>query len=851
MSVQFTSNTHVCGIDSNTAISHRAFTMTAKAYLDSDTAGAAISLETTSSQYHELYWAGSATGWRVGVNYRNATNSRTIGTSATGVWVSVALVGQVNGSDGSELRGIIKPPGGALVGVTAPNPQYNDTLDNIHISAADTTLGSWFRGKIADVKIWSRALSDAEVDAEFASQAAASTANLICANYFDGGSISAALTSDVSNAAYANTWSNLDYAGVARSNPVYSADAPTYGSVAPTLSGAWTMPDTMPAAPGIGTVQSALATVEAGSAVSATLATAPTVDNLLVVKVSGFMQTATAITVTDNQRAGSPLGPNVYTQRILQQGSGSGAQMWAGIWTLRVPTDAVAPFTVTATPNAASNWISISVEEVDEVSAVSPIIGTPTGANGSSNAPAVNLASVASAPALITAVATSLSSVNTWIAVANWTAVRTREGTGALASIERRVATTGDYDPTWSLSAADSWAAAAIVLAESGGLVAPTITTTTLPNGTAGQAYPTQTLAATGSQPITWSVSAGSLPSGLGLNASLGTISGTLASNATSQSFTVRADNAAGNDTQALTITIGEAPAITTTTLASGVVGTAYHQPLIATGAQPIAWTQTGTLAPGLSLLAGAARNKIRNPAGIGYTNGVVGSGGAAPTNWVLDEQSSAGPQVTVTGGQTIGALQAVQIRLNGTPLRDYWAMLADLGSVAVSPASPGQAWSYQVTVAPVSGTIPTLTWSLYIQEFDSSNGFVRNVAASYSGVLAATQLISGSVTTGANTVYVRTILSLEGIQSASPVGARDFTFKVGGWQLEQAAAPTAFVDPRYAYVTGTPTAAGSYQITASATNSFGAASRPLTIAVGAAPVVAKRSSPWAKWLSK
>ncbi|MEN9807791.1 MAG: hypothetical protein RL756_2311 [Pseudomonadota bacterium] len=601
MSVQFTSNTHVCGIDSNNAISHRAFTITCKAYLDSDTAGAAISLETTSSQYHELYWAGSATGWRVGVNYRNATNSRTIGTSATGVWVSVALVGTVNGSDQSELRGLIQPPGGSVSAITAPNPQYNDTLDNIHISAADTTLGTWFRGKIADVKLWSRALSDAEVEAEFASQAAVSTTNLICANYFDGGSISAALSSNVSNAAYADTWSNLDYAGVARSNPVYSADAPTYASgSAPTLSGAWTMPDTVPAAPGIGTVQSAIASVESGASVSVTLPNAPEPDDVLVVKVSGFMQTATTIAITDNQRVGSPLGPNTYTQRILQQGTGAGAQMWAGIWTLRVPSDAVAPFTVTATPNAASNWISISVEEVDEVDVVTPVIGTPTGANGASNAPSVNLASVASAPALITAVATSLNSTAAWSAVANWTQVRTRSGTAALASIERRVATTGDYDPTWALSFSDSWAAAAVVLAESGGAVAPTITTTSLPAAVPGVPY-SQTLAATGSAPITWAIQSGALPTGLGLAVALGTITGTPIAGATSQTFTLRAENSTGNDTQELTITVGAAPSVTTASLASGTVGTAYSQTLAATGASPITWATMGALPPGLT----------------------------------------------------------------------------------------------------------------------------------------------------------------------------------------------------------------------------------------------------------
>mgnify|MGYP000234433891 CR=1 FL=1 len=56
---------------------------------------------------------------------------------------------------------------------------------------------------------------------------------------------------------------------------------------------------------------------------------------------------------------------------------------------------------------------------------------------------------------------------------------------------------------------------------------APSITTTNLPNGTVGTSYG-QTLAATGSGTITWSIADGSsLPAGLRLNKSTGEITGT------------------------------------------------------------------------------------------------------------------------------------------------------------------------------------------------------------------------------------------------------------------------------------------------------------------------------------
>lgn len=84
----------------------------------------------------------------------------------------------------------------------------------------------------------------------------------------------------------------------------------------------------------------------------------------------------------------------------------------------------------------------------------------------------------------------------------------------------------------------------------------PTVTTTTLPDGTIDSAY-SQTLAVTGGTgSITWTITAGALPTGLSLNASTGAITGT-ATVAGAFSFTVRAtDAAAAYDEQALSITI-------------------------------------------------------------------------------------------------------------------------------------------------------------------------------------------------------------------------------------------------------------------------------------------------------
>ena len=136
-------------------------------------------------------------------------------------------------------------------------------------------------------------------------------------------------------------------------------------------------------------------------------------------------------------------------------------------------------------------------------------------------------------------------------------------------------------------------------------LPALSVTTATLPDGTAGTAYISTTLDATGGiSPYTWSVPPGTLPPGLALSSS-GVISGTPSSPGTF-SFTVTvtdAENPAATATRTLSILVHPAPlAITTTSLAGGQVGSAYSQTLAATGGvTPYSWSVTG-LPPGLSV---------------------------------------------------------------------------------------------------------------------------------------------------------------------------------------------------------------------------------------------------------
>ena len=123
-------------------------------------------------------------------------------------------------------------------------------------------------------------------------------------------------------------------------------------------------------------------------------------------------------------------------------------------------------------------------------------------------------------------------------------------------------------------------------------ITAPSITTTSLPNGTIGLSY-SQTLDATGDTPITWSIDSGDLPNGLSLSSD-GIISGS-PTTAEMANFTVKAENgAASDDTKQFSITIDaphpETPGLTATTISLN-----FGNVTTGTVSQPISLGISGT----------------------------------------------------------------------------------------------------------------------------------------------------------------------------------------------------------------------------------------------------------------
>ena len=143
---------------------------------------------------------------------------------------------------------------------------------------------------------------------------------------------------------------------------------------------------------------------------------------------------------------------------------------------------------------------------------------------------------------------------------------------------------------------------------------APTITTSSLPDGKVGEAY-SQTLTADGTTPITWNIIGGTLPESLTLNETTGKISGTPTADGTAK-FTVKAENSAGSDTKELSIAITKAtPTEFTVTVTSGGNGTASASPAKAVAGAEI--TLSATPDKGYHL----KEWQVESPAGLVITN--------------------------------------------------------------------------------------------------------------------------------------------------------------------------------------------------------------------------------------
>lgn len=246
---------------------------------------------------------------------------------------------------------------------------------------------------------------------------------------------------------------------------------------------------------------------------------------------------------------------------------------------------------------------------------------------------------------------------------------------------------------------------------------APTVTTTTL-NALKDTVAFSQQLTATGNPVPTWSVTAGTIVSGLSLS-SAGLLSGA-PDTAGAYDFTVTATNSEGSDTQQYTgsVAVFVAPTITTTTLDSLSEDTAFSQTLVATGDTPITWAVTaGTIVPGLSLSSAGVLSGTPTTAGAyDFTVTATNAGGSDPQQYTGTVAAApVAPTVTTTtlDAMTVDSAFSQVLAADGdTPIT--WAVttgsvpaglsLSSGGTLSGTPTTEG-AYSFTVTATNAAGS--------------------------------------------------------------------------------------------------------------------------------------------------
>ncbi|WP_254064026.1 putative Ig domain-containing protein [Granulicella sp. S190] len=358
------------------------------------------------------------------------------------------------------------------------------------------------------------------------------------------------------------------------------------------------------------------------------------------------------------------------------------------------------------------------------------------------------------------------------------------------------------------------------------------------PSGTVGTAYTSTLIAAGGTAPLKWSVASGMLPAGLTFDTTSGVISGTPTAVGTS-SFTVQITDSSDIPD---TVTAAETIAVTTSN----------------SGTSP------------LTVIAG---NPPAGTVGVGYTTTLTASGGVTPYMWSV-----------ISGSLPAGlALSPATGVISGTPTtQGTFTFTAQAQDASGTTASAN--FSIKINAAAATLTLTGLPGATvgvpYTGTIGATGGTPPYTCAIVAGTLPAGLTLSGCVISGTPTVAGTTNITVTVTDSGSPVAtvtgpvtitvspaaltltvsslpngtvgvAYTATIGVAGGTSPYACAITAGTLPAGlslsgCVVSGTPTVAGTANMTVKATDSstiVETTSGPVSLTILPAPLSLTLSS--------
>ncbi|HWC81134.1 MAG TPA: putative Ig domain-containing protein [Pseudonocardiaceae bacterium] len=321
----------------------------------------------------------------------------------------------------------------------------------------------------------------------------------------------------------------------------------------------------------------------------------------------------------------------------------------------------------------------------------------------------------------------------------------------------------------------------------------------------------------------------GALPAGLtftdnGNGNGTATIAGTPTAGGTGN-VTVTATSTAGTASQALSITVSQAPAITSAATAPFSTGTAGSFSVTTTGYPAAAITETGALPSGLSFVdnkdgTASIAGTPAATAGGSYPLTVTATSSAGTVSQALTVTVSSGPAFTTAGtaGFVLGTTGSFTVRTTGSPA----AGLTETGKL---PA--GLTFTDQHNGTAVLSGRPT------------ANGTTNLTVTATNLAGTATQALS---------VVVGSVpgFSSAGSATFSTGTAGNFTVRTTGSPAaaltETGALPAGltFTDNHNGTATlaGTPTTGGKSALTITANNGVGSKTQTLTVTVNQAPKI-------------